>query len=544
MSIPKEPRQLMINIMYLVLTALLALNVSAEIFNAFEMVDGGLKSASASLDKSNAALPPAIIQGALKKKYLSTYVDRLDDVQNLSKEATSYIDSIVNVLIDESGTPDGVVDDLDYVFVGEENKKELKGKKNYDGTTRIMVDAGLGEELKTRMMEYKAKFALFADEVDLNPQSKEFNKPVNDRAELLSKIPINIDEKAWKLSPNKKINWSDFTFGHMPLGATMPIFSKFKNDIKSAESSVLNYLASQVGTTTDVVLDKFTVVSAPKKSYIIKGEKFDTDIFLSASAGKQSETGIAISVNGQSLRADDDGVAKFSQNATAVGIKKYSASITVSNPSTGEKNTYKKEFEYEVGERSVAISASKMNVFYIGVDNPVEVSAAGVASSQVKVSMTGGGGAISRNSDGTYTVNVKTPTKKGADAKINVSAPGMNASKDFRVKRIPDPVPVVGAKSGGVISSGELKSAPGVLPILKGFDFDAKCKINGFRMVRVAPRADAEIVTNQGGRFTSDAKANTAKARPGDRFFFENIKCTCPGDKGPRDIGTMSFLVR
>lgn len=539
MSIPKEPRQLMINIMYLVLTALLALNVSAEIFNAFEMVDGGLKSASASLDKSNAALPPAIIQGALKKKYLSTYVDRLDDIQNLSKEATSYIDSIVNVLIDESGTPDGVVDDLDYVFVGEENKRELKGKKNYDGTTRIMVDAGLGEELKNRMMEYKAKFALFADEVDLNPQSKEFNEPVNDREELLSKIPINIDENAWKLSPNKKLNWADFTFGHMPLGATMPIFSKFKNDIKSAESSVLNYLATQVGTTTDVVLDKFTVVSAPKKSYIIKGEKFETDIFLSASAGKQSETGIAISVNGQSLRADDDGVAKFSQSASAVGIKTYNASITVSNPSTGEKNTYKKVFEYEVGQRSVAISASKMNVFYMGVNNPVEVSAAGVPSSQVKVSMEGG--SISKNADGTYTVTATKPTK---NAKINVSAPGMNASKVFRVKPFPTPVPMLNTKSGGIISSGELKGVPGVLPVLENFDFEAKCNVVGFRMVRVAPRADAEPVPNAGGRFRAAAQAILKKARPGDRYFFEDIKCKCPGDKGPRDIGSMSFMVR
>ena len=76
MSIPKEPRQLMINIMYLVLTALLALNVSAEIFNAFEMVDEGLISASETLDSSNDLLPAAIEQGAKKKKYLSAYVDR------------------------------------------------------------------------------------------------------------------------------------------------------------------------------------------------------------------------------------------------------------------------------------------------------------------------------------------------------------------------------------------------------------------------------------------------------------------------------------
>ncbi len=526
MSIPKEPRQLMINIMYLVLTALLALNVSAEIFNAFEMVDGGLKSANSALDASNAAIPEAIKEQAKAKASFKTYADRLDGLKNTSKEGSAYIDEILDILIDESGTPDGKVDDLDYVLVGEQNKRELKGKKNYDGTTRIMVDAGKGTELLEKMKELKVQFLSFVDEAD--------------RPGIAKNLPINIDEEAWKDSPNAKLNWADFTFGHMPLGATMPIFSKFKNDIKASEAEILGYLSSKVGVGgATVVLDKYTVVSAPKKSYIIKGEKFETDVFLSASAGKDSQTGLSISVNGQSLRADGDGVAKFSQTAATTGIKKYNASITITDPVTGDRKSFKKEFEYEVGERSVAISASKMNVFYMGVKNPVEVSAAGVASDKVKVSMDGG--SISKNGDGTYTVTATKPTK---NAKINVSAPGMTASKVFRVKRFPTPVPKLNTKAGGTISPGELKSVQGVLPVLENFDFEAKCEILGFRMVRVAPRSDAEPIPNQGGRFKGAATAILKKAKPGDRYFFEDIKCKCPGDKGPRDIGSMSFMVR
>ena len=523
MSIPKEPRQLMINIMYLVLTALLALNVSAEIFNAFEMVDDGLSAASATLDKSNAALPELIKVGAKKKASLQTYADRIDGITSVSQEASDYIDGIKDMLIDESGTPDGTVNDLDYVEI-KGGKKELRGKKAYDAVTRIMVDEGKGAELLAKMKEFKAKFVAIADE--------------EDKADHEKSIPIEIDEEAWKVSPNKKKDWADYTFGHMPLGATMPIFSKFKNDIKAAESASLNYLAGKVGTTTDVVLDKFTVVSAPVKSYIIKGEKFETDVFLSAAAGGDSNTGISISVNGRNVKTDKDGVAKFSESASSVGIKKYSASITVTNPSTGEKKSYKKQFEYEVGERSVAISASKMNVFYIGVDNPVEVSAAGVASNQVKVSMDGG--SINRNGDGTYTVKV---TKPSNNAKVNVSAPGMNASKEFRVKRIPDPIPKLSKHRGGAISSGELKAQPGVLPVLENFDFEARCNIVGFRLVRVAPRSDAEPVANKGGKFTGDSKRLIGKAAPGDRFFFEDIKCKCPGDAAARNLGGMNFIV-
>ena len=85
-------------------------------------------------------------------------------------------------------------------------------------------------------------------------------------------------------------------------------FSKFINDIKASEASALNYLATKVGVGgATVVLDKFTVVSAPKKSYIIKGETFETEVFLSAAAGGDSNTGISISVNGRTLPTNADG---------------------------------------------------------------------------------------------------------------------------------------------------------------------------------------------------------------------------------------------
>ncbi len=529
MSIPKEPRQLMINIMYLVLTALLALNVSAEIFNAFKMVDHGLVSANKSIDASNAKLPELIRTGAKKKASLATYAERIDGIQAVSEEANTYIDNILNVLIDESGNINGQVDEGDYVDV--KGNRELRGKKNYDGVTRIMVKDGKGEELKEKMKEWKQKFMSFLDE--------------DDKEKYASSIPIEIDEIAWTKSANKKENWADFTFGHMPLGATMPIFSKFKNDIKSSEAEMLNYLANKVGTSVDVVLDKFTVVSSPKKSYIIKGDKFETEVFLSAAAGGDSKTGISISVNGKRLSMDKDGVAKFSQSASSTGVKKYNATISVTNPATGETKSYKKSFEYEVGERSVAISPTKMNVFYIGVPNPVEISAAGVNSTKIKVSMGGsGGGSISKNGDGTYTVKVTSPTKSGSFAKVNVSADGLSASKDFRVKRIPDPVPMLSNNRGGTMAPGAFKAQQGVIPKLLGFDFEARCDIKGYKLVRVAPRQDAEISVNRGGKYSGEAKALVMKAKPGDRYFFEDIKCKCPGDGAARNIGGMTFNVR
>jgi gliding motility-associated protein GldM len=524
MSIPKEPRQLMINVMYLVLTALLALNVSAEIFNAFDMVDKGLMSANSTLEESNSKLPALIKEAAKKKESLATYAERIDGITALSKDATAYIKGIMDKLIDESGNLNGSVDEGDYIE--SEGVRELLGKRDYAGTTRLMVDQGVGEELKAKMMEFKAGFAKIADPAD--------------QKDLESKIPIQIDDESWKKSVNKKESWADFTFGHMPLGACMPIFSKFINDIKASEASALNYLAGKVGVGgANIVLDKFTVVSAPKKSYVIKGEPFETEVFLSAAAGADSKTGISISVNGRGLPTNADGVAKYTETANSVGIKKYSAVASVKDPVSGEVKTYKSEYEYEVGERSVTISASKMNVFYMGVDNPVEVSAAGVPSGQIKVSMDGGD--ISKNSDGTFNVKVNSPGK----AVVKVSAPGVNASKEYRVKRIPDPVPLLGGTlQGGGIGNGSFKGQTALLPILKDFEFDARCNMAGYTLVRVAKRQDPEVAANQGATLQGNAKAIQGKASPGDKYVFQEIKCKCPGDAAARNLGQLVFDIQ
>jgi gliding motility-associated protein GldM len=521
MSIPKEPRQLMINVMYLVLTALLALNVSAEVFNAFAMVDKGLKTANTTLDASNEPLPEAIKAGAKKNDKFATYAARVDKIREISKENSAYISGLVDKLIDESGDRNGKPDDGDYVLNG--GIRELKGKRDYDATTRLMVKSGEGEKLKAKMLETRAKFLALVDE--------------GDRATF--NLPIEIDDKTWKESTNPKENWADFTFGHMPVGATQPIFSKFINDTKSSEAALLNYLSGKVGLAKEeIVLDKFRVVSAPRKSYILRGEKYEADVFLSASAGQGNKTGISIAVNGQRLSTDADGVAKYSAVGSALGKKTYTATASVTNPVTGKTDTYKSEFEYEVGEKSATVSASKMNVFYIGVDNPVEISVAGASSNQINVSMTGG--TINKSGNGTYNVRASSV----GNATVSVSAPGMNYSKEFRVKRIPDPVPVLGKHKGGKIGDGEFKAYPGVFPLLENFDFDARCEITDFLLVRAPKRQDPEFSPNSGGRYNGKSQDLVNKAAPGDNYLFQDIKCKCPGDGASRAIGSMVFSIR
>ncbi len=532
MAIPKEPRQLMINIMYLVLTALLALNVSAEIFNAFKVVDSGLKKSSEAYDYSNDDIPALIRKGAKKKPELQKYADRIDGVRQTSAEFTDYVQEIIDYMIDQTGNKNGTVDDDDYVVY--QGVKKLKGEKNKDITTRYLVtgDDGVppkGPELKEKIQETHDKFLSFVDEADSDDVETQ----------------LVVDDDSWKATKEKaKRSWTAYNFRQMPLQATLPILNKFINDAKATESEVLNYLLQKVGTDSSVVLDEFIVISAPKKSYIIKGETYETELSLGAAASSKSGTKVSISVNGQALNVQD-GKATWSQSPTTLGVKKYTATARVTNPVTNEVKTYTSDYEYEVGERSVTVSPTKMNVFYIGVENPVEISAAGVPSNQVQVSMSGpGGGTISKNADGTFTVRVKTPTKSNERALINVTAPGLKESREFRVKRIPNPEARLSTSNGGSMPSGTFKAQGGLGAFLDNFDFEANCQIKGFKLVYVPKRQDAREAVNPGGRYGGEARRLVDLAKPGDVYYFDNVKAECPGDVAPRNINTLVFRIK
>jgi len=509
----------MINIMYLVLTALLALNVSAEIFNAFKMVDKGLEKSNVALDDKNNAVPQLIRDAAKKQSSFSVYADKIDPIREKSSELVEYIEGIKKTMIDVQGYKTDKITGL----------QELVGKKDKEITTRMLVIDGKGEELKGKLEQYRKDILELVDE--------------EDREAFVKEIAVQIDEDTWKAKGKK--SWAEMNFKQMPLQAVLPIFTKFINDVKSTEAAALNNLATKVGAgDTKVVLDKYTVVSAADKSYIIKGEKYRTEVFLSAGASSDSKTGISVAVNGKSLPLNKDGVGVYETTPGSLGKKTYTASASIKNPVTGEVKSFKKEFSYEVGERSVTVSPLKMNVFYIGVDNPVAVSAAGVSSSEIKVSMSGAGGGTINKASGNYNVKVTKPTRKDEFAYINVSAPGLTEKREFRVKRIPDPVPKLGKDRGGAMPSGQFKAQPGVFPVLDGFDFDARCNITEFVVVRAPKRQDVQIVRNKGGKYTGEAAGVIKKAKAGDRYFFENIKCKCPGDAAARNIGQMVFNIK
>jgi len=552
MSIPKEPRQLMINLMYLVLTALLALNVSAEVMNAFKTIDDSLVKTNTTTDRaldSQEESLNTLLQEEAKKDF-RPLGEGVKQIRAASKEFTDFVENLKDELIDEAGDKNGSNDDGDYLYADIPAKKIIKGKKNKDVTTRMLVTDGKGEELAAKVDEAKTKFIEVYSAILSKPENaKAFGfrtksgavdtKAIEAKINALkSNISLEIDQNWQEVAPDKK-SWADYRFRQMPLISVLPLLTKFQTDAKNAEAFAVGELTGLVGG-KEIVFNKFFPVINAKKAYVIKGEKFEADISLGAYSADIPPENIRLTVDGARKTVGKDGVAKYTVTTNSTGKKTIKLSATVTNPLTGEKSSSSKEFEYEVGVRSASVTADKMNVFYIGVENPVSITVAGASSNQVKASCSGGGCNIT-GSGGKYTVKVTKP----GETTVNVSGGGLpNTPFKFRVKRIPDPVARLGKADDGSMGNGEFRAQPGVIPWLDNFDFQAKCKIDGFNVTRVAKRSDPIQKVNRGGTFNSEVKRIINMAKPGDKYYFENIKARCPGDAAGRKINSLNFTIK
>lgn len=507
MSIPKEPRQLMINLMYLVLTALLALNVSAEVMNAFFSLDRGLTSSRGIVEANNDVLVSNIEKQAeaYKSEKNAEFLAKSKEAQRLSADFVVYIDGIRKKLFDAAKGP---------------SKKDPtipKDIRNKDMTTNMFINQGLGAEIEKKVRETREAFVQL----------------VNSDPSTVASLPLDIE----KIPPSSDAkNWPELKFKQMPVAAVFPLLGKLQSDARSSSTAVLNWCAQQMNI-SDIKFDEFQPAISARKGYVISGEKYEADVFLSAFSTKADN--VSISVDGRNIPIKE-GVAKYEVNTSSTGTKKYKVSINVNNPLTGETKNYSKEFEYEVGQRSCSVQLDKMNVFYIGVDNPISVSAAGVSSNDLSVTASG----VTLTKDGTSHYNVRASTP--GDATITLSGGGLPPTKfTYKVKRIPDPIPLLGAqKFPSAIPNGTFKAQGGIAAVLENFDFDAKCEVAGYTVAHQKKRADVVEQNNTGARYDPEVQSLIQRAAPGDVYYFLDIKAKCPGDIATRKLGDLVFKIR
>ncbi len=193
---------------------------------------------------------------------------------------------------------------------------------------------------------------------------------------------------------------------------------------------------------------------------------------------------------------------------------------------------------------NVAMEVVKMNVLYIGVDNPLRVAAAGIPANELRVQLIGKGSIEGGNSN--YVVRVVEP----GEVKLRVSRQVGNDLKfvvdqKYRVKRIPDPMPKLdGQYSSRVVVADLMYQTKGISPILENLDFEVSCEIVGFEATYLPLKEDPITKVNKGGEWNSDVLEWIKKAKPGDAYFFDDIQVKCPGDTEPRNVGGLAFKIK
>jgi gliding motility-associated protein GldM len=545
MSIPKEPRQQMINMMYLVLTALLALNVSAEILNAFKLVKDGLHTSNEAIEGKNTATM-ASFQKSMENdpKKTGPFFEDAQKVRTMTSEFITYVDEIETQLIKESGEYEDA------------EKTELKGKKNVDVTTRLMVDKKKGAELKDKISELKNNLVNLPSLKNLGDAERE---------EVLRNLTLNAD-----FDPNSKSvkrlgkkTWEDYNFGRVPVIAVVTLLEKFKGDAKNSEAAILDKLYSKI----DAASYKFDELSAKviaPTSYILAGAEYTADIFVSATSSTQNpevfigrfNNQVKLGANGkletvkteqmpladgyQTLKVEA-GYGKFSDKTSSLGVKEVTGAVRVKKPQGDGFEYFPFKFEYTVAQAGVVVSPDKMNVFYIGVDNPVSISVPGFPAEKVTASISSGTIA-SAGAGGKYTVKVTQPGK----ANVTVSAKQLDGSTkamgavEFRVKRVPDPIAKIADQPGGSISASKFKVQRGMIAVLENFDFDIRFQIVGFEMTYGAKRQDLVSARTNAPLFDSKMLDFINRAKPGDVFYFDDIKAKGP-DGTTRKLPSIAF---
>jgi len=521
MAFPKDTRQRMINLMYLVLMAMLALNIDPAALKAFKNINEGMKISFGAFDSKNSATADAIAAKASEEGGFATeYSERAKLANEASGKFQSYIDDLIKEVRENSLGANGEYTDNDK-----------------DAADLIMItdnpDTGKAAELKGKINEAIEEFkatltgAQFFEEEEINSIVENF--ALKAAPDGVIDDPDNIDG----------YNWEKWNFKGKPAIALEAILRQIKNNATATEGQILDEFRSRLDI-GKIDYDIFKVAVIPSSTYLQQGDKFTADIYL-ASTSSQSKGMVKIFANGQSLNVDDEGKATYSAS-NSVGEHSVDGYITVTNPDTGVQTRvdFDKPVKYQVAAPSATVAADKMNVLYIGVPNPLTVSAAGVPLDQVKASCTGCG-SFSPNGAGKYTAK---PTAQGK-ATVSITANGKNmGSSEFRVKRIPDPVPMIGTrKSGTAISTGELAAQTYLRAVLDGFDFDAKFDVLSYNVMLAAPGKAAWRGTNSGPRFNGEVRNALSKARPGFYVFFTDIKAKGP-DGTTRDIGAANYVVR
>ena len=540
----ETPRQKMIGMLYLVLTALLALNVSKDILDAFLVVNEGMVSTNERFaNKVSNVYARFESQFNLNPGKVGEYWNKAQEVRTKSQDLIEYLEDVqMEVVIkSEKKTKDEVLalyytktqmpDNRNAGAMQEKYMLDLSkvpSRDKYDEATNYMIGPNKNGEAYTmaQKIENYRQFILGI---------------VGDHN--ADKIGLNTNEK-FKDASGASQDWMYYNFYHTILAANVTILNKIISEVQSAEFDAVNRLYENISE-KDYKFDRLSAEVIPNSTYILKGQNYEATVLLTAYDSKtQSEVKIvrgASAINdgnigGAQVFRSENGVVKLTFPGQAEGPQRYAGVIEVRDPLTQEIKRHPFEAQYIVAPPSLTVAPLKMNILYSGLKNPISISAPGIPNEQIVPSITKG--KIVKGANGTWDVEAPTGERTTTISAV-ASVEGKNlplGSFEFRIKRVPDPIAKIADITDGTIEKNRLLASRAIIPEMVDFDFEGfHFEIVSYELSTYRGTELQRSGSIKGNQFT-DAVTNMIKnAGRGQRLYFERIQA-----KGPD--GTMRTL--
>ncbi len=581
-----SPRQKMINMMYLVLTALLALNVTKEILLAFTVIDNSLKKSTenidaktikmvASLQKTageNAAAKAALGYSNQAQKVTADFVDNIHKIKThllrYSQGATNPDDANIKPeaafnIDEEKKSEYKFSNGYPWVLTKNGEMPELVAGDNLDDHVRYFneeLQGKRGKDLELAINDTRVKLLDMLKKAQKdpllakNPETVSFlQAKMNEIAAKTSlsagdvKDPFKNVSGKIKDHEGKELNWAEVYMHSTPLAAVFAILSKIENDAKLLESEICQVLGEAVSA-ADFKFDAIIPVVAAKTGAVVTGQTYEADILLAA---YNSKAQMKVFVNGASIPVEA-GIGKYKVTPQSPGTNNLKVRISVPKPGGGEE-TKEADAEYTAFAPSAAISADALSVLYVGLENPISISVGGIDPANYLVRIVGESGgatnAVIKGSKGRYTVSV--PKRQDRVVKIQVAAklPGGQikpmGEKLFKVKTVPDPRFICGGiEFKGAVSVESLRMQTSSAAILDNFVYEGvKFKIVGYKFMAVGRKTNGPKFANSTSASLDAIKGILGQLSSGDIMSFSDIRAVGP-DGATRVLDNVSAIVR
>ena len=492
----------MINLMYVVLMAMLALNVSNEVLNGFSIVEESLNRTTANAIKENEAIYEDFAdQMKANPAKVKEWYEKAQQVKLMSDSLYNFAAELKMAIAQEADGSDA-------------DPQNLQNKEDLEAANQVMLAPGRGRggDLKKAIESYRDGILVMIPDT-----AKQRN--------IASDLSTDVPQGAATLGKN----WQEYMFEAMPAAAAVTLLSKLQSDVRNAEKEVLHTLVQNIDV-KDIRVNALNAFVIPNSQTIVRGDKFSARIVMAAVDTTQVPD---IYIGNQKVTLKDNLYERICGSTGDFTLAGYIETVN----GNGDKLRRNFEQKYTVVDPSATVSADLMNMLYAGYSNPISISVPGVPLNKIQASMTNG--TLTPTGLGKY---IARPSKIGQDAIITVTStntgrPQQMGQFAFRVRRLPDPTPFIAMADekgnpmrfkGGGMPKQSLMSIDGIGAAIDDGILDIGFRVLSFETVFYDNMGNAVPMVGEGDKFTARQKDTFRKLSRNRRFYISRVKAIGP----------------